>query len=123
MSDPVYLDARLSAAVDALWLATLENAPGLFGATTRTAALANISALWAAFDDADRAAVHRFVRHWNDERAEFVFELVRTQPNISAAIDALTQDDRNRVIAHVLFDGHPPAVWTHDEMFGPSDRP
>jgi hypothetical protein len=120
-ADPIYLDNRLSRATDALWLATLENLPSLLDETARDAARSNISALWAAFDDPDRAVLQRFVRHWNDDRAEHVFNIVRVQPNVEAAIGALTLDDRNRVIAHALWVGHPPSRWSSAEMSGRVD--
>jgi hypothetical protein len=113
MTDPVYLDDRLSRAVDALFFATGENMRALRDTTTRQAALDNISALWATFDDADLAVLHRFVRYWNDDRAGFICNLISQQPEPAraAAFEALNTDDRNRVIAYSLFTAYPPAHW------------
>ena len=111
MTEAVYLDDRLSRAVDVLWLATLKNARALINSKTRDAALDNISALWAAFDSADLATLHRFVQHWDDPRAEHVYKAVVAQGSRPEAIATLNRDDHNRLLAYVLHSGHPPATW------------
>jgi hypothetical protein len=113
MTDQAYLDDRLNRVIEPLFLATLENLPAMLDDATRVAAKSDISALWATFNDTDRAEIRRFVDYWShDARTNHVFATVCGQMDVAAAMKVLTSDDRNRVIAHTLWIGHPPAAWS-----------